>query len=783
MDRADHDEEGFTLIELMVVVLVIAILLAIAVPTFMGARSRASMATTKSRVHSGLMAIAGFRSSSGALVSDPALLQLEEPSQTWVATAPTGNAIGVAGDGSTAIVVARPAGVAASAQRGCVSMSYSDRGPGDVQTDSLCDPVSLLMSITGAPMNLVGRGDNFADAADLPPLPVGTRALASIDLAGTTSEAGEPWPWTTGASMWLRYTPEVNQTLQLNMAALASGGEARISVYTGSSLASLVNVTYGYNGATFNGVANTTYYFRIGTQSVLGGPTTVTLRAGSAAADDFGVSTIVAQASGGSTTVSYNLANATIQPGEPWLNPGSYVTNWFDYTPTVNQTIQLVLTGGTTGPRYIAVYTGGTIATQTPLIQTSSGVGFTAVAGVTYHLQVGTTLAEATGTGTLTLRAGSSGADDFGATAIAAIASGASSTTSYNLVNATIQPNEPWLNAGSYVSNWFTYTPTVNQTVQVLATGGTNGTRYIAAYTGNTLGALTPILQTSNGTAFNAIAGTTYHIQVGTELASPNGTGTLTLRAGSLGADDFTASTIVAIPSGTSTTATYDLNNATIQPGEPWLNAGSYVSNWFTYTPTVNQTIQVIATGGTNGTRYIAAYTGSTLNSLTTLTQTSNGISIAGVAGVTYHFQIGTQLGSASGTGTVTIRAGSSGADDFAATTISAQGPGVSSSTSYNLANATIQPNEPWLNPGSYVSNWFDYTPTINQTIQVTVTGGTSGPRYLAAYTGSSLGTLTALTQTTNSITISVVAGVTYHLMVGTTVGDGAGTGTIAITT
>src|ERR1044072_4661028 len=36
-----HEEEGFTLIELMVVVLFIAILIAIAIPTFLGAQNRA----------------------------------------------------------------------------------------------------------------------------------------------------------------------------------------------------------------------------------------------------------------------------------------------------------------------------------------------------------------------------------------------------------------------------------------------------------------------------------------------------------------------------------------------------------------------------------------------------------------------------------------------------------------------------------------------------------------------------------------------------------------------
>jgi type IV pilus assembly protein PilA len=40
-DRMRGREEGFTLIELMVVVLIIAILIAIAIPTFLGARARA----------------------------------------------------------------------------------------------------------------------------------------------------------------------------------------------------------------------------------------------------------------------------------------------------------------------------------------------------------------------------------------------------------------------------------------------------------------------------------------------------------------------------------------------------------------------------------------------------------------------------------------------------------------------------------------------------------------------------------------------------------------------
>jgi type IV pilus assembly protein PilA len=80
------EESGFTLIELMMVVLIIAILIAIAIPTYLGARTRAADRATQSDLRSGLVAERIAYTDTQAYYVNTAAVKLTEPSLGWGTT-------------------------------------------------------------------------------------------------------------------------------------------------------------------------------------------------------------------------------------------------------------------------------------------------------------------------------------------------------------------------------------------------------------------------------------------------------------------------------------------------------------------------------------------------------------------------------------------------------------------------------------------------------------------------------------------------------------------------
>src|SRR6266852_5831743 len=103
--RLHGDEGGFTLIELMVVVLIIAILLAIAIPTFLGARTRAQDRAAQSNLRNGLTGEKTYYTDaqmygSAAAGAPLAALQGIEPAIKWTDTV----AAGIAAQGLVGIL-------------------------------------------------------------------------------------------------------------------------------------------------------------------------------------------------------------------------------------------------------------------------------------------------------------------------------------------------------------------------------------------------------------------------------------------------------------------------------------------------------------------------------------------------------------------------------------------------------------------------------------------------------------------------------------------------------
>jgi type IV pilus assembly protein PilA len=79
------DERGFTLIELMAVILIVAVLMVIALPTLLGARTRAYDRAAQSDVRNAFAAEKAYYTDTLTYTTNPVLMTAIEPAITYLA--------------------------------------------------------------------------------------------------------------------------------------------------------------------------------------------------------------------------------------------------------------------------------------------------------------------------------------------------------------------------------------------------------------------------------------------------------------------------------------------------------------------------------------------------------------------------------------------------------------------------------------------------------------------------------------------------------------------------
>jgi len=218
--------------------------------------------------------------------------------------------------------------------------------------------------------------------------------------------------------------------------------------------------------------------------------------------------------------VSGSNTDATGQTGEPNIAGNTPDTSvWHSWiAPESGPTT--FNTKGATFDTTLGVFTGSSFATLAAVASNDdvngtlqSKVTFNATAGTTYRIAIDGYSA-AHGSYRLQWAQNSPANDNFVSGRTVAGAFGTSAATT---VRSTGEPGEPAFHGGAASDNsvWFRWTPTTSAPSRVRLLNVAGGlVPGIQVYTGAAVTALTTVAQGSSSAAFNAVAGTTYHIAV-----------------------------------------------------------------------------------------------------------------------------------------------------------------------------------------------------------------------------------------------------------------------------